>query len=149
MTESSINIIDFTFSISQLVRFYTRIGFKAVHEVSGSGFGDYAHMLVWGGVGTRMDANVEDLLVKWCTRFKPRKWFTGWVISLFKLSNISSNSMKHRLEILPSYKTAIWGGKLLCLVGVIGSKYYSLWCVCDPKLHGHGHGHGDTAIFEK
>ena len=57
--------------------------------------------------------------------------------------------MKHRLEILLSLKTAIWGGKLVCLVGGIGSKYYSLWCVCDPKLHGHGHGHGDTAIFEK
>ena len=73
MTESSINIIDSTFSISQLVRFYTRIGFKAVHEVTDSGFGDYAHVLLWGGVGTRMDANVEELLVKWCTRFKPRK----------------------------------------------------------------------------
>ncbi|KAK4581206.1 hypothetical protein RGQ29_024759 [Quercus rubra] len=58
---------------SKLVRFYSRIGFKAVHEVTGSGFGDYAHMLVWGGVGTRMDANVEELLVKWCSRFKPRK----------------------------------------------------------------------------
>ncbi|KAK7836790.1 uncharacterized protein LOC112001232 [Quercus suber] len=58
---------------SKLVRFYTRIGFKAVHEVTGSGFGDYAHILVWGGGGTRMDANVEELLVKWCTRFKPRK----------------------------------------------------------------------------
>ncbi|KAK9988636.1 hypothetical protein SO802_028875 [Lithocarpus litseifolius] len=58
---------------SKLVRFYTRIGFKAVHELTCSGFGDYAHMLVRGGVRTRMDANVEELLVKWCTSFKPRK----------------------------------------------------------------------------
>ncbi|KAF3435558.1 hypothetical protein FNV43_RR22647 [Rhamnella rubrinervis] len=57
----------------KLVRFYTRIGFKAVHEVTGSSFGDLAHMLVWGGIGTRMDANVEELLIKWCTRFKSLK----------------------------------------------------------------------------
>ncbi|GMY38693.1 hypothetical protein FCV25MIE_33958 [Fagus crenata] len=58
---------------SKLVKFYTRIGFKAMHEVTGSTFGDYAHMLVWGGIGTQMDASVEELLVKWCTRFKSRK----------------------------------------------------------------------------
>lgn len=57
---------------SKLVRFYTRIGFKAVYEVNGSSFGDYSHMLVWGGVGTRMEAKVQDLLLKWCTRFNPR-----------------------------------------------------------------------------
>lgn len=55
---------------SKLVRFYTRIGFKAVHEVTGSSMGDLAHMLVWGGIGTRMDANIEELLVRWCKRFK-------------------------------------------------------------------------------
>ncbi|KAI6701479.1 hypothetical protein NL676_015803 [Syzygium grande] len=58
---------------SKLVRFYTRIGFKAVHEVTGSTMGDIAHMLVWGGVGTRMNADIEDLLIKWCTRFKSQK----------------------------------------------------------------------------
>lgn len=58
---------------SKLVRFYSRIGFKAVHEVDGSSFGDLSHMLVWGGRGTRMDANIEDLLIKWCTRFKTPK----------------------------------------------------------------------------
>ena len=58
------------FFFFQLVRFYKRIGFKVVHEVTGSTIGDLAHLLVWGGVGTRMDANVEDLLIKWCTRFK-------------------------------------------------------------------------------
>lgn len=55
---------------SQLVRFYSRLGFKAVYEVTGSSIGDVGHMLVWGGVGTRMDASVEELMVKWCTRFK-------------------------------------------------------------------------------
>ncbi|KAK1385728.1 Polycomb group protein like [Heracleum sosnowskyi] len=58
---------------NKLIRFYTRIGFKKVYEVTGSTFGDYSHMLVWGGVGTRMEASVEHLLVKWCTRFIPKK----------------------------------------------------------------------------
>ncbi|KAI4298559.1 hypothetical protein L6164_032106 [Bauhinia variegata] len=55
---------------SKLVRFYTRIGFKPVYEVTGSTIGDIAHTLVWGGVGTRMDADVEQLMIKWCARFK-------------------------------------------------------------------------------
>ncbi|KAL4383422.1 hypothetical protein GQ457_15G013010 [Hibiscus cannabinus] len=57
---------------SKLVRFYRRIGFKAVHEVTGSTIGDMPHMLIWGGIGTRMDASIDELLVKWCTRFKSR-----------------------------------------------------------------------------
>ncbi|KAE9611686.1 hypothetical protein Lal_00011755 [Lupinus albus] len=55
---------------SKLVRFYTRLGFRPVYEVTGSSVEDFAHMLVWGGVGTRMDANVEQLMIKWCTRFR-------------------------------------------------------------------------------
>ncbi|CAL0316338.1 unnamed protein product [Lupinus luteus] len=55
---------------SKLVRFYTRLGFKPVYEVTGSSVEDVAHMLVWGGVGTRMDASVEQLMIKWCTRFR-------------------------------------------------------------------------------
>ncbi|GJN20411.1 hypothetical protein PR202_gb07786 [Eleusine coracana subsp. coracana] len=54
----------------KLLRFYTRMGFKAVHEVDGSSIADLAHMLVWGGRGTRMDANIEDLLIKWGKRFR-------------------------------------------------------------------------------
>ncbi|WOL17640.1 hypothetical protein Cni_G26433 [Canna indica] len=56
---------------SKLVRFYTRMGFKVVHEVDGSSMGDLAHMLVWGGRGTRMDADIEELFQKWGKRFKP------------------------------------------------------------------------------
>ncbi|KAJ0443103.1 hypothetical protein HanRHA438_Chr16g0763741 [Helianthus annuus] len=58
---------------AKLVKFYRRIGFEPVYEVTGSSMGDLAHMLVWGGVGTRMDANVERLLLKWCTRFMANK----------------------------------------------------------------------------
>ncbi|GMJ00585.1 hypothetical protein HRI_003727700 [Hibiscus trionum] len=57
---------------SKLVRFYKRIGFKAVHEVTGSTIGDMSHMLIWGGIGTRMDASIDELLVKWCSRFKSK-----------------------------------------------------------------------------
>uniref|UniRef100_A0A8I6Y8M1 Uncharacterized protein n=1 Tax=Hordeum vulgare subsp. vulgare TaxID=112509 RepID=A0A8I6Y8M1_HORVV len=46
----------------KLVKFYTRMGFKAVHEVHGSSITDFTHMLVWGGRGTRMDADIEQLL---------------------------------------------------------------------------------------
>ncbi|KAL9268614.1 hypothetical protein AKJ16_DCAP25292 [Drosera capensis] len=55
---------------SKLVRFYRRIGFESVHEVTGGSIGDLAHMLVWGGIGTRMNARVEQLLVKWCSQFR-------------------------------------------------------------------------------
>ncbi|KAG0498577.1 hypothetical protein HPP92_002885 [Vanilla planifolia] len=57
---------------SRLVRFYTRMGFRPVHEVDGSSFADISHMLVWGGRGTLMDADIEDLLRKWSKRFKPK-----------------------------------------------------------------------------
>ncbi|KAJ0982127.1 hypothetical protein J5N97_010382 [Dioscorea zingiberensis] len=57
---------------SKLVRFYTRMGFKVVHEVDGSSMQDLAHMLVWGGRGTRMDADIQHLLIKWSKRFKPK-----------------------------------------------------------------------------
>lgn len=55
---------------AKLVRFYTRMGFKVVHEVDGSSIGDLAHMLVWGGRGTRMDADIQELLAKWGKRFR-------------------------------------------------------------------------------
>jgi len=45
----------------KLVLYYRRLGFKVVREVTG-GLGDLPHMLVWGGVGTRMDAGVDDFL---------------------------------------------------------------------------------------
>ncbi|KAL1557888.1 hypothetical protein AAHA92_08422 [Salvia divinorum] len=57
---------------SKLVRFYTRLGFEQVYEVKGGSLRDLGDMLVWGGVGTRMDANLEDLMIKWCSRFKPK-----------------------------------------------------------------------------
>lgn len=59
---------------SKLVRFYTRMGFKAVYEVTGSSFADIIHMLAWGGIGTRMDASIQELLTKWSYKFRPPNW---------------------------------------------------------------------------
>ncbi|KAK1323406.1 hypothetical protein QJS10_CPA02g00396 [Acorus calamus] len=55
---------------SKLVRFYKRMGFEVVREVDGSSMEDLAHMLVWGGKGTRMDADIQQLLLRWGSRFK-------------------------------------------------------------------------------
>ncbi|KAL5706778.1 hypothetical protein ACHQM5_024900 [Ranunculus cassubicifolius] len=55
---------------SKLVRFYTRIGFKPVYEVTGETTRDTMDRLVWGGYGTRMDADVQQLLIKWGRRLQ-------------------------------------------------------------------------------
>jgi hypothetical protein len=50
----------------KLVKYYRRLGFKVVKEVGDNGFfEDLPHLLVWGGVGTRMDGNLQQLLSKW------------------------------------------------------------------------------------
>lgn len=55
----------------KLVRYYSRLGWKPVHEVTGDSVRDFAHMLVWGGVGTRMDADLRELLGKWAKTLLP------------------------------------------------------------------------------
>jgi hypothetical protein len=47
------------------VRYYSFFGFKEVKRVGGNGLSDLPHMLVWGGEGTRMDADVRQMLRKW------------------------------------------------------------------------------------
>ncbi|KAG0611000.1 hypothetical protein M758_7G107200 [Ceratodon purpureus] len=54
----------------KLVRYYGRLGWKPVHEVKGESLQDFFHMLVWGGVGTRMDADLRELLGKWASTMK-------------------------------------------------------------------------------
>ncbi|GHP11315.1 hypothetical protein PPROV_001004300 [Pycnococcus provasolii] len=49
----------------RLVRYYRRLGCVPVCEVTGDKPGDVAHMLVWGGAGTRMDFDVRGVLEKW------------------------------------------------------------------------------------
>lgn len=53
----------------RLKRYYTKLfGFKAVREVGGGELSDLPHLLVWGGVGTRMDGDLETMLGK-CTLY--------------------------------------------------------------------------------
>eukprot|EP00241_Pyramimonas_parkeae_P011055 CAMPEP_0114229848 /NCGR_PEP_ID=MMETSP0058-20121206/3140_1 /TAXON_ID=36894 /ORGANISM="Pyramimonas parkeae, CCMP726" /LENGTH=236 /DNA_ID=CAMNT_0001340979 /DNA_START=8 /DNA_END=718 /DNA_ORIENTATION=- len=50
---------------ARLVRYYSRLGFHAVREVGDNGLSDLPHLLVWGGAGTRMDADIELLIERW------------------------------------------------------------------------------------
>jgi hypothetical protein len=50
----------------RLVRYYERLfGFRTVRAVTGGTLGDLPHMLVWGGAGTRMDADIPAQLRRW------------------------------------------------------------------------------------
>jgi hypothetical protein len=50
----------------RLVRAYRRVaGFEVVRRVRGDRVGDVPHQLVWGAVGSRMDARVEEQLRRW------------------------------------------------------------------------------------
>ena len=49
----------------RLVRYYARLGFSPVREVGGHGLRDLPDLLVWGGAGTRMDADVQALVKRW------------------------------------------------------------------------------------
>ncbi len=40
-------------------------GFQPVYQVEGDKLADLPHMLVWGGAGMRMDADMERMLRKW------------------------------------------------------------------------------------
>jgi hypothetical protein len=50
---------------ARLVKYYARLGFMPVREVGDNGLRDLPDLLVWGGAGTRMDADVETLLTRW------------------------------------------------------------------------------------
>lgn len=45
--------------------YYSRFGFVPVEKIGGRGLVDVPHLLVWGGVGTRMDAEIEPMLRRW------------------------------------------------------------------------------------
>ena len=50
---------------ARLVRYYSFFGFEPVRTVGGNGLSDLPHLLVWGGEGTRMDADVGGMLRRW------------------------------------------------------------------------------------
>ena len=47
------------------MRYYGRLGFETVRVVGENGLRDIPDLLVWGGVGTRMNGDVDALLAKW------------------------------------------------------------------------------------
>eukprot|EP00850_Spirogloea_muscicola_P017672 SM000154S01407 [mRNA] locus=s154:288033:289040:+ [translate_table: standard] len=57
---------------AKLVRYYRRLGFEVVHEVEGGSLHDVGHTLVWGGRGTRMNGDIEQLLRQWSKTLSPR-----------------------------------------------------------------------------
>ena len=57
----------------RLVAYYSRFGFVPVRRVEGGSLGDLPHMLVWGGVGTRMDADVARMLRRWTPAIRGRR----------------------------------------------------------------------------
>ena len=54
----------------RLVRYYSYFGFMPVREVGDSGLRDIPDLLVWGGVGQRMDANIKELLGRWTSAIR-------------------------------------------------------------------------------
>lgn len=49
----------------RLVRYYSFFGFRKVKEVTGDRLADLPDQLLWGGLGTRMDADVTELHCRW------------------------------------------------------------------------------------
>ena len=49
----------------RLVAYYRRMGFTVEHEMEGGRLSDLPHLLVWGGLGTRMNGSVQKLLRRW------------------------------------------------------------------------------------
>ena len=50
---------------AKLVKYYSRLGFKEIRKVGDGANTDLFDLLVWGGVGTRMNGDLEQLLTKW------------------------------------------------------------------------------------
>lgn len=57
-------IDDEEYQHKRLVRFFTRVGFKKIRYV-GEDLKDVPDRLVWGGCGTLMNREIDDLLERW------------------------------------------------------------------------------------
>eukprot|EP01025_Chloroclados_australasicus_P003932 TRINITY_DN10939_c1_g1_i8.p3 TRINITY_DN10939_c1_g1~~TRINITY_DN10939_c1_g1_i8.p3 ORF type:complete len:238 (-),score=22.34 TRINITY_DN10939_c1_g1_i8:1414-2127(-) len=60
-----LSINDYDYQAEKLLKYYQFFDFKVVKQVEGGSLGDLVDMVVWGGVGTRMDAEIEPALRKW------------------------------------------------------------------------------------
>ena len=57
----------------RLCKYYRRMGFETVVEVGGRGLRDFPHLLVWGGIGTRMNVDTIAFLTRWSGPIRNRK----------------------------------------------------------------------------
>ncbi|EFJ41884.1 hypothetical protein VOLCADRAFT_98120 [Volvox carteri f. nagariensis] len=57
----------------RLVKYYSYFGFRPVCRVGGNGLADVPHMLVWGGEGTRMDADIGAMLRSTLSQAKQKR----------------------------------------------------------------------------
>ena len=53
---------------ARLVRYYLRLGFRTVREVEGR-LADVPDLLVWGGAGTLMEGDIDEILARWAPFF--------------------------------------------------------------------------------
>eukprot|EP01023_Acetabularia_acetabulum_P006555 TRINITY_DN12723_c0_g1_i3.p1 TRINITY_DN12723_c0_g1~~TRINITY_DN12723_c0_g1_i3.p1 ORF type:complete len:260 (-),score=28.27 TRINITY_DN12723_c0_g1_i3:63-842(-) len=60
-----LSINDYDYQAERLIKYYAFFDFKFVKKVEGGTLSDLFDMLLWGGVGTRMDADIEKTLIKW------------------------------------------------------------------------------------
>ncbi len=56
------------------MRYYSHFGFRPVRVVGGGGLADLPHLLVWGGAGTRMDADLAATLRRWSRAIRGARW---------------------------------------------------------------------------
>lgn len=57
---------------ARLVKYYSYFGFQTVKVVGENGLRDVPDQVVWGGVGTRMDADLPQMLRKWSPALRKR-----------------------------------------------------------------------------
>lgn len=50
------------YTSNRLIRYYSYFGFSKVKEVCST---DFLDLLIWGGVGTKMRADVQMMLERW------------------------------------------------------------------------------------
>eukprot|EP00803_Ostreobium_quekettii_P000501 evm.model.scf_2159.1 EVM.evm.TU.scf_2159.1 scf_2159:12915-14681(-) len=72
-----LSVRDNDVTAERLVRFYKYFGFKPIREVGGNGLADVPDMLMWGAEGTKMEADIEQMLSRWTSTIRYRKAGSG------------------------------------------------------------------------
>lgn len=59
---TSMTLVYAEYTANRLIRYYTYFGFSKVKEVCST---DFLDLIIWGGVGTKMKADVQVMLKRW------------------------------------------------------------------------------------